>query len=124
MRLYLDDDSKDKILKSKLEKVGHDVFVPTGEGVKDAEHLINAILDVEGAGGRVILTRNVRDFELLSKLVVASGGHHPGILGVRDEREKKLNMKVDDIVRAIQNLVISGDSIQDRVCVLNRYRTR
>jgi predicted nuclease of predicted toxin-antitoxin system len=76
MRICLDDDSASRQLSMVLRKAGHDVATPVDLGISgapDPVHLTQAI-----RVGRVLLTRNSRDFTLLHDLVRASGGGHPG----------------------------------------------
>jgi len=120
VRLYLDDDSVDKMLIALLEKAEHDVFVPPEAGrktVNDQVHLLNAIL-----AERTLLTHNCSDFEELHSLVVGSGGHHPGLIIVRRDGDRRRDMKPHDIVAAIANLIASGTPIQDELATLNHYR--
>jgi hypothetical protein len=78
MRLYLDDDCAGKLLIQLLSAAGHDVVGPVDvglAGVDDPVHLRYAVRD-----GRVLLTRNYRDFENLHDLILECRGHHRGIL--------------------------------------------
>jgi Domain of unknown function (DUF5615) len=122
MMLYLDDDSVDKLLIALLEKAGHDVFVPPEAGrqtVNDQVHLLNAIL-----AERTLLTHNCSDFEELHSLVEGSGGHHPGIILVRQDNDRRRDMKPHDIVAAIANLIASGTPMRDELITLNHFRGR
>ena len=49
-------------------------------------------------------------------------GHHPGILTVRKENDRKRDMKLPDIVRAIGKLEAAHISLADVVHVLNQWR--
>jgi predicted nuclease of predicted toxin-antitoxin system len=120
MRLYLDDDLTWRWLAGLLRNAGHDVRLPAEIGVagaKDPTHLTRAVQE-----DRVCLTRNYNDFELLHDLVMAVGGHHPGILVVRQERDRKKNLTPHDIVRAIHNLEAANYVLADRYEVLNHWR--
>jgi predicted nuclease of predicted toxin-antitoxin system len=124
MKLYLDDDSAQHLLIRLLQNAGHDVIAPADVGMagrKDPAHFTFAIRD-----GRVLLTHNYDDFELLHVLVLAAGGHHPGILVVRKDNDPKRDMRPHDIVRAIRNLLAyllaNGLSIADGFHILNHWR--
>jgi hypothetical protein len=116
----MDDDSVGGLLVKLLRTAIHDVLFPTDIGTagkKDPEHFIHAI-----RRSRVLFTRNYRDFELLSDLVLSAGGHHPGVLVVRRDNNRKRDMKPHDIVRAIGNLLKAGIPIEDGYHILNSYR--
>lgn len=120
MILYLDDDSVDGLLIKLLRAAGHDVLIPAdigAAGKKDPAHFKLAI-----EHGRVLLTRNHEDFELLHVLLRFVGGRHPGILVVRKDNDAKRDMKRHHIVRAIRNLMSSGMTIEDDLHILNNYR--
>lgn len=120
MHLYLDDDSVNPLLISLLTADGHDVQIPAHVGLsgrKDPEHLTQAV-----KVGRVLLTHNHDDFELLHALVLQAGGHHPGILAVRRDNDARRDLKPKGIVRALRNLIAAGVPIADSVNVLNHYR--
>src|SRR5262245_51897856 len=111
MRLYLDDDIAGPVLTRLLRQAGHDVLLPADiglAGAKDPAHLTRAIGE-----GRVTLSRNYKDFELLHLLIDKAQGHHPGILVVRRDDQVKRNMTPTDIVRALRNLEASGLPLPD-----------
>lgn len=90
MNLYLDDDSASHLLIRLLMAAAHDVLVPANVGQagnKDASHLIFAI-----RYGRILLTHNHDDSELLHELVLLVGGHHPGVLVVRKDKDRKRDL--------------------------------
>jgi predicted nuclease of predicted toxin-antitoxin system len=120
MRLYLDDDIVAAVLVRLLRQAGHDVQVPADVGLagkEDPIHLRHAIKE-----GRVTLTKNYRDFQLLHFLVLESGGHHPGILVVREDNDPKRDLTLRGIVRALANLEKSGLPIADNYHILNHWR--
>jgi predicted nuclease of predicted toxin-antitoxin system len=119
-KLYLDDDSVNPLLVTLLRKTGHDVQVPEDRGLRgspDAVHLRYAI-----QAGRLILTHNYRDFELLHELIMEALGHHPGILVVRRDNDRKRDLSPSGIVGALQNLLGKDIQIHDQVHVLNQWR--
>jgi hypothetical protein len=120
MLLNLDDDSTDPLLVRLLIAAGHDVQIPADAGLtgrKDPGHLMHAI-----KRGRVFLTHNHEDFELLHTLVLLVGGHHPGILVVRRDNDVKRDLKPKGIVRAIRNLLAAKVPIADELHILNHWR--
>ena len=86
-------------------------------GEKDPVHFAFAV-----RAGRVLLTRNYRDFDDLHDLSIALQGHHPGLLVVRMDSDPKRDLKFHEIVRAIQNLVVSGTVIENQKHILNHWR--
>jgi hypothetical protein len=120
MNLYLDDDCASPLLARLLRQAGHDVQLPVAVGNRGADdviHLTHAVLD-----GRVCLSKNYGDFENLHNLVVAVNGHHPGILVVRKDDDRKRDLKPAGIVRALGKLLASGLPVADNYHVLNSWR--
>src|SRR5262249_41366777 len=113
MMISLDDDSASRQLTLVLRKAGHDVSTPADLGISgapDPVHLTRAIRD-----GRVLLTRNARDFTLLHDPVRASGGGHPDNDPTRDLTPKA-------VAAAIAKLEASGVPISNELHVLNHWR--
>ena len=120
MKIYLDEDSAAALLVALLQRAGHDVQTPADVGLlgeDDPIQLTHAIRDA-----RVCLTHNADDFEDLDDLIMAAGGHHPGILTVRKDNDRKRDLRPPDIVRGITKLLASGLSITDNVHLLNHWR--
>lgn len=86
-------------------------------GEKDPVHFMAAIGE-----GRTLLTGNHDDFELLHKLVLLVGGHHPGILVVRKDNDPNRDLKPQQIVRAVRKLAAAGVPVADELTVLNHWR--
>jgi hypothetical protein len=55
-------------------------------------------------------------------LVLASGGHHPGLLVVRFDNDPRHNLTDRGIVTALANLESSGLPIPDQIHVLDHRR--
>jgi predicted nuclease of predicted toxin-antitoxin system len=125
MRLYLDDHLADEAVVEVLVTSGHDVHAPRDRNferkVNDPVHLARAVHD-----NRVLLTKNYRDFEELHDLVMACGGHHPGILIVREDNDIRRDMRPRQIVSALhrleENASLGGDPVTDHCHVLSDYR--
>lgn len=120
MRLYLDDDSADPHLVRLLRNAGHEVRVPADvnmSGQSDSVHLTHAIRD-----NWICLTRNFDDFEDLHNLVLESGGHHPGIVIVRQDNDPTRDLTLKGIVRALRRLEDSRVPLPDCCYVLNHWR--
>lgn len=120
MRLYLDDDSLDKVLIQLLQRAGHTLLVPGQYGLagaKDPDHLRRAIREQA-----VFLSHNYEDFELLHELLMDGQGHHPGILIVRKDNDPNRDLKPGRVVRAIRNLEAARVPIADQYIILNHWR--
>ena len=103
-----------------MRSAGHDVVLATDVGltsVSDARVLAWAV-----AQGRPVLTRDHEDFADLHDLVVAVGGHHPGILVVRFDNDPRHNLTERAIATALGNLQSSGMAVADSINVLNYWR--
>ncbi len=89
MRLLLDENNSDRRLGARLRAQGHDPVLATGVGLlsaTDARVFIAAITQA-----LPVLTRDSEDFTDLHDLIMAAGGHHSGVLVVRDpEQVRKL----------------------------------
>jgi predicted nuclease of predicted toxin-antitoxin system len=120
MNIYLDEDTASPLLTQALRRAGHDVQRPHDVGLRgrsDAVALAHAIRET-----RVLLTHNYADFEELHVLIGEAQGHHPGILVVRRDDDRRRNMTPRDIVRAVANLEAAGAPIADEYIILNAWR--
>jgi predicted nuclease of predicted toxin-antitoxin system len=120
MRLYLDDDSAERLLVHLLRKAGHDPQVPADigmEGQEDPVHLTHAIRE-----DRILLSRNHDDFRDLHNLIMQARGHHPGMLIVRRDNDPTRDMKPTGIARALRKLIAAGLSFVDEFHILNQWR--
>jgi predicted nuclease of predicted toxin-antitoxin system len=120
MNLYLDEDLSNPALVRALGRAGHDVQRPADVGLlgkADAVQFAHAIRQA-----RTIVTRNYDDFEALHELLLAAAGRHFGILVIREDNNRRRDMKTPDIVRALRNLEASGLPMADEYHVLNHYR--
>ena len=120
MKIYLDDDSAEALLVRLLQADRHDVVVPDqagNRGIEDPAHFLYAIRE-----GRVMLTRNHDDYELLHELVIGSGGRHPGVLVVRRDNDAKRDLKAKGILHALRKYIKSGVAVTDQFVVLNHWR--
>jgi predicted nuclease of predicted toxin-antitoxin system len=120
MRLYLDDDSTKGLLVRLLNRAGHDIRLPADIGAigkSDAVQLTHAVLE-----DRVLITHNYDDFEELHNLVLAAGGHHPGVIVIRKDNNPKRDLDQKGIVRALGKLIKAGVPIADQFAILNHWR--
>ena len=90
MRLLIDENMSDPRLASRLQAQGHGPVLAGDVGLlsaTDARVLIWAI-----AQALPVLTRDSEDFEDLHDLIMAAGGHHPGMLVVRFDSDPRHNL--------------------------------
>ncbi len=107
-------------LASQLRARRHDPILAGDAGLlsaSDPRVLIWAIVQTVP-----VLTRDHDDFEDLHDLLIAGGGHHPGILVVRFDSDPRHNLSDRDIATAITKLESSGIPILDHMHVLNQWR--
>jgi hypothetical protein len=122
MRLYLDDDSAEKLLVHLLRQAGHDVQIPSEarkSGEEDPVHLTHAIRE-----DRLLLSRNHDDFRNLHdhNHIIQAGGHHPGIFIVRRDNDPTRDMKPAGVLRAIRKLLAARVALMDGFYILNQWR--
>ena len=120
MRLLIDENMGSRRLAARLRSAGQDVVLATDVGlgsVPDARVLAWAV-----AQDRPVLTRDHEDFAALHDLVMAVGGHHPGILVVRFDNDPRHNLNERGIATALGNLESSGVAVTDGIHVLNHWR--
>jgi len=120
MRLYLDNDAASALLVKLLRRATHDAQVPSEIGIRgapDAVHLTRALAD-----NRICLTRNHDDFWILHNLLMQAGGHHPGILVVRQDNDLTRDLTPKGIVRAIRKLEAAGVPMRSEFVILNHWR--
>jgi glutathione synthase/RimK-type ligase-like ATP-grasp enzyme len=120
MKLYLDEDTARNQLLRALRRAGHDVQTAVQIGLageSDPVQLMTAIQEE-----RSTLTHNYCDFEDLHNLVDVAQGHHPGIIVIRRDNDKRRNMAPHDIIRALRNLEAAGVPVADQCIILNQWQ--
>jgi predicted nuclease of predicted toxin-antitoxin system len=120
MRFLIDENLCDRTLESRLRGRGHDPILAIDVGllsVADPRVLAWAI-----GQGLPVLTRDFEDFEDLHILVMAAGGHHPGMLIVRFDADPRHNLTDRALGIVISKLEAAGVPIFDHIHVLNQWR--
>ena len=120
MKILIDENMSSRRLAARLQAAGHKVVLATDVGlltVSDAR-----VMAWGGGQGLPVLTRDHEDFADLHDLVVAVGGHHPGILVVRFDNDPHHNLTERALATALRNLESSGAAVADRIHVLNHWR--
>ena len=120
MKILIDENMSSPVRATRLRAAGHDVVLVGDVGllsVSDPRVLIWAV-----SQDRPVLTRDYEDFTDLHDLVMACGGHHPGLLIVRFDDDPRHNLTDRGIVTARKNLESSGVLIASQLHVLNHWR--
>ena len=120
MRFLIDENLSSARLAQRLRAQRHDPVLAGDVGLRslaDARVLIYSI-----AQAIPVLTRDSEDFEDLHDLVMASAGHHSGILIVRFDNDLRHNLTDRGIGTAISKPETAGVPIRDRIHVLNHWR--
>src|SRR5690242_12133615 len=115
MRLLLDEDSQGRLPARLLREAGHDVRT-VGDAQLEAHTDAEVLADAKREG-RVLLTRNVKDFRTLHE----ADARHPGILAEHQDRDPTKNMSSAEIVRAIDNIESSGWDVAGQFIALNAW---
>ncbi len=115
MKLLIDEDSQGDLVIRRLRDTGHDVLTVNEAGLaSEADDVVFALARSER---RVLLTRNVDDFEALHD----AEADHAGILAEYQNQNRGKNMTAADIARAIANLEASGWDITGQFVPLNAW---
>ncbi len=116
MRLLLDEDTQAHVLVRLLREAGHDVETVAEAGM--AGQADSAVLAYARQAGRVLLTRNVRDFLVLHQ----ADPQHAGILAEHQDADPAKNMAYRQIAAAIGKLEASGWALPGEFAGLNAWR--
>src|SRR6476646_4183769 len=106
MRLLLDENVSDRRLASRLRAQGHDPVLATDVGLLSATDA--RVFAWSIAQNLPVLTRDSADFTDLHDLIMAAGGHHPGLLVVRFDNDPRHNLTDRGIAGALDKLESSG----------------
>ena len=120
MNLYLDEDIGSRHLAQALGKTGHNVVLPSDAEQLGKSDILQYTYAVET--GRVFVTGNHRDFQDLHDLILLCSGSHPGVLTIRKDNDRRRDMKIGQIVAAINNLCGLMQSIRNHLICLNDWR--
>lgn len=120
MRILIDENMSTPPRAARLRAAGHDVVLAGDVGLlsaSDPRVLIWAV-----GQDRSVMTRDYEDFTDLHDLIMACGGHHPGLLIVRFDNDPRHDLTDRGIVTALRNLEASGVPIPDQLHILNHWR--
>lgn len=120
LSIYLDDCADDNLLGFLPRNAGHIVITPRTAGTlgwDDQDHL-----EYAAAYGYVLLTKNPEDFVDLHNEWQVQEREHAGVFLIYQDNIVGKDMARNDIVRAIQNLLIAGIPIANEVHILNQWR--
>jgi predicted nuclease of predicted toxin-antitoxin system len=111
----VDEDSQAAVLVALLVAAGYDVMTVSEAGLAAADDEV--VLAFARSDGRVLLTRNARDFRALHDLDC----NHAGILVVFRSKDSSKNMSYADIARAVGNIEASGLELAGQFVALNAW---
>lgn len=119
INLYLDDDVDSDILIPVLKSNGFDVISPRSVNMRhkdDENHLVFAV-----SQKAILLTRNYKDFRIIHNEWISKKASHYGICLVYQYNNSKKDLTPIKIARAINNLIKSGQKIENNIHVLNLW---
>ena len=116
MKLLLDEDSQGNVLVRLLRDVGHDVQTVASAGM--AGQADPAVLAYAKVAGRVLLTRNGRDFLRLHQ----ADSDHAGILIEYQDMDPSKNMTYPQIVAAIAKIEASSWNLHRELVGINAWQ--
>jgi predicted nuclease of predicted toxin-antitoxin system len=114
---YLDEDVS-PVYAQVLEKNGFMVSTTAQSGRTEKSDAAQLTYCIEK--GVILITHNLSHFRDLSDLVLASGGHHPGIIGINQlDRHGRLR-GIGDVARRLLDYVKdnNSDEFRDRFQVI------
>lgn len=116
MRLLLDEDSQGNVLVRLLLGAGHDIETVTEAGM--AGEADPAVLAYAKRAGRILLTRNVKDFLRLHE----ADSSHCGILVEHQDADPAKNMSYPQIAAAVGKIEASGWNLQGEFVSINPWQ--
>jgi predicted nuclease of predicted toxin-antitoxin system len=105
--LYLDEDVA-SVYVTMLEKQGFSTVATDQMGNSGKSDAIQLTYCIEN--GLVLITHNIADFSDLSKLVLTSGGHHCGIIGIHQLDRHRTRRTIGDISKRLLEHINGKDS--------------
>jgi predicted nuclease of predicted toxin-antitoxin system len=115
LKLFIDEDSQDKILVKLLFQAGHDVVTVNEVGMNGQPDSV--VFAYAKQQNRLLFTFNCDDFEALH----LANPDHPGILVVYQQADFAKNMSYKAILKAIANLEASGVPLAKQFISLNHW---
>lgn len=100
MRLLLDADLSPRHIGLPLRARGHDV-VSLGDDVARRELADPQVLELAAGEGRVLITRNSKDFAPLLRAWADEGRHHAGCILVWTLRSHEFGPIIDGVARLL-----------------------
>jgi len=104
---YLDEDVS-PVYGQVLEKNGFTVLTTAQSGRREKSDAVQLTYCIEK--GSILITHNLSHFAALSDLVLASGGHHPGIIGIHQLDRHGTLRSISDVARRLLDYVNDKDS--------------
>ncbi|MGK7894665.1 MAG: DUF5615 family PIN-like protein [Xenococcus sp. (in: cyanobacteria)] len=115
LKLFIDEDTQDKLLVRLLRNAGHDVLTVNEVGLMGQND--PTILDFARVNSRLLLTYNCDDFEELHKI----NQLHSGILAIYRDADSSKDMSFKTIIKAIANLEAANIPLAKQFISLNQW---
>ena len=107
MRLLLDEHFSPRRIGGRLTAAGHDVLaiaeLPAYAGLPDEQ-----VLELAAAEERVLVTRNAKDFDRITRRWASRERRHAGVLLVWTRETDELGSLVADILETLENIGAQG----------------
>ena len=102
----------------ELEKRGFAVLLATQSDRREKSDEDQLTYAIEKQA--VVITHNLDDFGRLAKLVITSGGHHPGIIGISELNRHRQPRRIGEVIRKLVGYLEGKDSqdLQDTFQVI------
>lgn len=120
LRIYLDDSRDVDLLIVLLQNAGHTVISPRAVGTMGQADSVH--LEYAARRDHILLTADIRDFQRLHMDWRTQGRMHAGMFFVHYEGDATKDMKPQDIVHAIANLIAANVPIANEIHRLNHWR--
>ena len=104
---YLDEDVS-PVYGQVLEKNGFTVLTTAQSGRREKSDAVQLTYCIEK--GSILITHNLSHFSDLSNLVLASGGHHSGIIGIHQLDRHHTPRGIGDVAQRLLEYVKNKDS--------------
>lgn len=103
MRLLLDAHLSPRRVGARLAEAGHDVLaiaeIPAYAALPDEQ-----VLELAAAGGRVLVSRNAKDFDRITRGWASRGDSHTGVLLVWTRETDEFGPLVEAILETLESI--------------------
>lgn len=101
MRVLLDEHFSPRRVGERLADAGHDVLALAADA-RYAGLTDDAVLELAAAEGRILVTRNAKDFDRIARAWASRERRHAGVLLVWARETDELGSLVEEILAALE----------------------